>query len=99
MFTKRLTVNSLFTIMLFEQEKVIGMNKELDILCHNLRILKIKYRLNQKELAKIGNVSLTSIVKFLNNQPPARVGVDFLANIAEHFNLEIHQLFLLDLGE
>ena len=33
------------------------MNKELDILCHNLRFLKIKYRLSQKELAKIGKVA------------------------------------------
>ena len=75
------------------------MNKEIEILCHNLRYLKIKNRLNQKELAKIGNVSLTTIVGFLNNKPPSRVGLTFLSNIAEYFNLEIHQLFLLNLDE
>ena len=68
---------------------MIKVNKDLEILCYNLRFLKMKYRLTQKELAKIGKVSLTSIVNFLNNQPPAKVGVEFLANIAEYFNLEI----------
>lgn len=75
------------------------MNKELEILCHNLRYLKLKHRLNQKELAKIGQVSLTTIVNFLNNKPPARIGLTFLSNIAEYFNLDIHQLFLLNFGE
>ena len=75
------------------------MNKELEILCYNLRYLKVKHRLSQKEFAKIGQVSLTTIVSFLNNKLPAGTGLAFLSNIAEHFNLEIHQLFLLNFGE
>ena len=74
------------------------MNRELDILCYNLKFLKIKHGLTQEELANIGNIDKKSIAKLLHHKIPEKTGFYFLANIAEYFGLEIHQLFLLDFG-
>ncbi len=74
------------------------MNRELDILCYNLKFLKIKHNLTQEQLAKIGNIDTKSMAKLLHRQIPPNTGLYFLSNIAEHFNLKIYQLFMLDFG-
>ena len=77
----------------------MNMNKQLDILCYNIRFLKVKYKLTQQQLAEIGKVDKRKVSSFLKRQYPEKMNLEFIINVAEYFGLEVNKLFLLNFGE
>lgn len=72
-------------------------NHDILILSKNLRNLKLKHKLTQKQLAEISGISVASIRKLLNNQLPTGFGVNVIYNLAKYFKVSICELFTLDL--
>ena len=67
--------------------------QESEIFFKNIQYLKKKEHLSQKELAKIGGVSVSSIRKLLNGILP-NISCSIIFKIAEHFSLHPRDLFL-----
>jgi len=53
-------------------------DNEIIILSRNLRFIKSKYKLTQKQMAEICGIGVPSMSKLLKNQLPPRVGVECL---------------------
>jgi len=56
----------------------IMQDNEIIILSRNLRFIKSKYKLTQKQMAEICGIGVPSMSKLLKNQLPPRVGVECL---------------------
>lgn len=73
------------------------MNQELvNILSRNLRLLKAKYGLTQKEMADICDMGVGSVAKLLKNQIPKRMSLRCVFKLAEHFGFDVGMIFSKD---
>lgn len=68
-------------------------DNEIIIFSRNLRFIKGKYKLTQKQMAKICGIGVPSMSKLLNNQLPPRVGVECLFRLSYYLNIDIKDLF------
>ena len=68
-------------------------NQEFIILSRDLRFLKSKYQLKQKQMAKICGIGVPSMSKLLKNQLPPRVGVECLFKLSRYLDIDIKDLF------
>ena len=57
--------------------------EELQIFCKNLKYLRKKYKLSQKEMAKICGVGVLSIRKLENGIIPKHLGAGIFINISK----------------
>lgn len=71
------------------------MNEEqsLTIFCQNIRILRIKNGLSQKEMAKILRIGVGSLRTIEAGHIPPRLGCNVLYYAAVHFGLRTSTLF------
>ena len=68
-------------------------DQEFDIFCKNVRFLRQKSGLSQKEMAAIMRIGVKSLRKIENGVFPPRLGIDAMFYLSRHFHLKIRQLF------
>lgn len=71
-------------------------DNEIIIFSRNLRFIKDKYKLTQKQMAEICGIGMVSMSKLLKNELPPRVGVECLFRLSKYFEVEIKDLFCKD---
>ena len=66
---------------------------QLKIFCQNIKILREKNGLNEKEMTKILGIGVNSLEKIEQGIIPHRTGVKIIFKISQHFKIEPHKLF------
>lgn len=57
--------------------------------CHNIRYLRQKHHLTQKEMAQAMGISVKTLRKIENCDPSARINAAILCRLCDHFCLSI----------
>ena len=73
---------------------MLASNDELHVFCKNIRILRIKNGLSQKEMAKLLRIGVRSLRTIETGHIPPRLGCNVFYYAAVHFGLRISALFV-----
>lgn len=66
---------------------------ELQLLCNNIRKLRLKNGLSQKQMAKHLHIGTESLRKMERGEIPPRMGVNLIFYTCKYFGVTIRQLF------
>jgi len=69
------------------------MNDELKVFCENVKILRKRYGLTQKEMAEICNVGVRSIAMLEKGILPERLSASILFRLSYYFKIAMKDLF------
>ena len=70
------------------------MNDELKVFCENVKILRKRYGLTQKEMAEICNVGVRSIAMLEKGILPTRLSTSILFRMRDYFKIDMKDLFI-----
>ena len=71
---------------------------DLQILCENIKKLRLEKGISQKEMAKHLRVGVKSLRKLERGEIPPRMKVDLMFRACEYFGITIGQLLSKDLS-
>lgn len=64
------------------------------IFCENIRLIRMKHRLTQKEMAKMLCISVKTLSAIENHRIPPRLGTKFVFAVSHTFDVAPKDLFL-----
>ena len=67
---------------------------QIAIFCQNVKMLREKNDLSEKEMAKILGIGVISLEKFEQGIIPHRTGVKLIFSLSQHFKIEPYKLFM-----
>ena len=67
--------------------------KEIEVFCQNVKLLRERNGLSEKEMAKILEIGAASLTKIEQGIIPYRVSASIVIKLAQHFSIEPHRLF------
>ena len=67
--------------------------KEIEVFCQNVKTLRERYDLNEKEMAKILEIGAANLTKIEQGIMPHRVSVSIVIKLSQHFSIEPRRLF------
>ena len=88
-----LTFGRIYGILLLEVMDLKN-DTQIVVFCQNIKKLREKNGLSEKEMAKILGIGAISLEKIEQGIIPYRTGVKLIFNISQHFGIEPHKLFM-----
>ena len=72
-----------------------GQNREeIAVFCQNIKILREKYDLSKKEMAKILGIGVAGLKKLEQGIISPRASVEIIFNLSRHFKVKPNKLFI-----
>ncbi len=67
--------------------------EEVQILCHNILLLRKKASMTQKEMAAIMDISVSGLRRIESGKLPPRLSLDAIFSLADAFSISPFSLF------
>jgi len=67
--------------------------KEIDVFCRNVKILRERYGLSKKEMARILEIGAASLTEIGQGIIPHRASTNIIIKLSQYFSIEPHRLF------
>ena len=74
----------------------MNINRKAESLALNLYLIRKKNSLTQKEMAKRIGIGINTLRQLEKGNIPSRVSVGLIFNISNEFNIEPHELFIIE---